>query len=74
MYNVSTLNLPLKAGNTIYMKLEKSSWQNTGNLHPINSDEYFDALSISELQNRLSIWGELDEKMGVDEMKKLMKN
>ena len=40
----------------------------------LNPDEYFDSLSISELQNHLSPLGELDEKMGVDEMKKLMKN
>ena len=40
----------------------------------LNPDEYFDSLSISELQNHLSPLGELDEKMGLDEMKKLMKN
>ena len=40
----------------------------------LNPDEYFDSLSISELQNRLSLLDELDENMGVDEMKKLMKN
>ena len=68
------LNLPLKAGkHNLYEIREKLLTKQRKLIH-LNPDEYFDSLSISELQNHLSPLGELDEKMGVDEMKKLMKN
>ena len=71
---VSTSEFTVEGGKHNLYEIREKLLTKHRKLTHLNPDEYFDSLSISELQNRLSLLGELDEKMGVDEMKKLMKN